>query len=65
MRFHRSCFIFAFCYSIGSALMSIVGVYKEIQDQHMNIVSINLNEKKRKKNLVINLTVMFVCDICS
>lgn len=23
----------------GSALMSIVGVYKEIQDQHMNIVS--------------------------
>lgn len=24
---------------IGSALMSIVGVYKEIQDQHMNIVS--------------------------
>lgn len=29
--------------------MSIVGVYKEIQDQHMNIVSIiNLNEKKKK-----------------
>lgn len=25
---------------IGSALMSIVGVYKEIQDQHMNIVSV-------------------------
>lgn len=22
----------------GSALMNIVGVYKEIQDQHMNIV---------------------------
>lgn len=32
----------------GSALMSIVGVYKEIQDQHMNIVSVfylNLIEK--------------------
>lgn len=26
--------------SIGSALMNIVGVYKDIQDQHMNIVSI-------------------------
>lgn len=24
----------------GSALMNIVGVYKDIQDQHMNIVSI-------------------------
>lgn len=32
----------------GSALMSIVGVYKEIQDQHMNIVSI-VKPKKEKK----------------
>lgn len=24
---------------LGAALMNIVGVYKEIQDQHMNIVS--------------------------
>lgn len=31
---------FCFVSCVGSALMSIVGVYKEIQDQHMNIVSI-------------------------
>lgn len=48
--FTKSYFIFAFCYFFtGSALMSIVGVYKEIQDQHMNIVSM-MRWKKREIN---------------
>lgn len=35
-------------YATGSALLSIVGVYKEIQDQHMNIVSIMMKERNEK-----------------
>lgn len=38
-----------FLVGTGSALMSIVGVYKEIQDQHMNIVS-NCEMKIENKN---------------
>lgn len=44
-----------FCFSLGSALMSIVGVYKEIQDQHMNIVSIMKNDQKMVMNTAFDV----------
>lgn len=31
-------YLFGYCLVAGAALLNIVGVYKDIQDQHMNIV---------------------------